>query len=109
MLTHNTAVSLYDQLEQTNHNVLKRDLENAAVLYAHWRAKWALAPLEARSDMDEERSRSHTAFIDACNILARAMRRSGEGASWRDNLGDDRKVIGDFACHLHCLLAIAAR
>jgi hypothetical protein len=54
--------------------------------------------------MEIARTSAHDAFIDACNILTRAMRRSGEEASWRDTLGDDRKVIGDFACHLHSLL-----
>jgi len=96
-------------MAQTSHRDLKRDLERAAVLYAHQRATWALASTEERGETDASRTTAHNAFIDARNILSRAMTRSGEDASWRTALGDDRKVIGDFACHVHCLIAIAAR
>lgn len=109
MPVRDNATLLHGQLDQTSHHDLKRDLERAAVLYAHQRAMWALASKEERREMDASRTAAHNAFIDACNILSRAMTRSGEDASWRTALGDDRKVIGDFACHLHCLLAISAR
>ena len=103
------AEVIYQQLASTAHSDLKHDLEVAAIAYAHQRAEWALASLDGRREMEVARTRAHDAFIDACNILSRAMARSVEDASWRDALGGDRKVVGDFACHLHCLLAIAAR
>jgi hypothetical protein len=37
------------------------------------------------------------------------MADNDEDITWRKMLGDDRKAIGDFACYLHCILAIQAR
>lgn len=35
--------------------------------------------------------------------------RGGENATWRKELGDDRKTIGDFACYLNFIFDIKAR
>ena len=108
-MKRDAAEIIYQQLARSVHGDLKRDLEVAAIAYAHQRAEWALASSEARREMEIARMSAHDAFIDTCNILSRAMSRSGEDVSWRASLGDDRKVIGDFACHLHYLIAIVAR
>lgn len=109
MTSSAAATALYGIVARTSHRELLRDLECAAVTYAHQRATWALGSVAERRELDSARTAAHNAFIDACNILSRAMTRSGEDSSWRAALGDDRKVIGDFACHIHCLLAIGAR
>lgn len=109
MTAHDTTALLYQRIADTSHPDLKRDLEIAAITYAHIRAVWELATSDERREMDAARTAAHNAFIDACNILSRAMARSGEDSSWRAALGDDRMVIGGFACHIHCLLAIGAR
>ncbi len=82
---------------------------DAAVRYARMRADWELAPQSARIDMDEQRTRAHDAFIDSCNILSRAMAKVEMSTTWREQLGDDRKLLGDFACFLHCALGVRAR
>lgn len=104
-----TATALYVIIARTSHRELLRDLERTAVEYAHHRAIWALGSVEERRELEASRTAAHNAFIDACNILSRTMTRSGEDSSWRAAIGDDRKVIGDFACHIHCQLAISAR
>lgn len=109
MMAHETASTLYQQATLTKHRDLMRDLERAAVIYAHHRAMWSFESVEERREMDAARTAAHNAFIDACNILSRAMVRSGEDNSWRTTLGEDRKVIGDFACIIHCLIALSAR
>lgn len=108
-MTQKAANDLWNVIKGTMHIDLKRQFEGAAIAYAHQRAVWALASTGERREIDVSRTAAHNAFIDACNILSRAMTSSGEDSSWRAALGDDRKVIGDFACHLHCLLAISAR
>lgn len=108
-MTHTEAKFLHQRIASTKQRELRFDVERLATVYAHHRATLALASVEERREMDAARTAAHNAFIDACNILSRAMARSGEDASWRAALGDDRKVIGDFACHIHCLLAIGAR
>lgn len=63
-----------------------------------------LSSREQRIEMDQRRRLAHNTFIDACNMGA-----EGEDNSWRADLGDDRKIIGDFACFVHCFLGIEAR
>ena len=64
---------------------------------------------EARAELETARSSAHDAFIDACNILSRNMAARGESVEWRQELGDDRKRIDDFACWLTLSLALSAR
>jgi hypothetical protein len=109
-----TAQEIYAQLDTLS----KRDeilrklwdgLMRSATRYARLRADWQLATLEQRVAMDEQRKRTHDAFIDDCNILSRAMAKQGLPVDWRAAIGQDRKEIGDFACHIHCLLGLMAR
>ncbi len=88
---------------------LSRTVANAAVRYARIRTDWRLSDPDSRLEMNASRTAAHNALIDACNILSRNMAQHGESIAWRKRLGDDRKVIGDFACHLHCLLGLEAR
>ena len=84
-------------------------LFTTAIRYAHIRAEWSLMDSDQRREADASRTKAHNSFIDSCNILSRNMNKSGESVAWRASLGNDRKVIGDFACYLHCLLSIKVR
>ena len=103
------AKEIYEAIRRSQWTSLADDLVGAAVKYARMRTDWVLSSANERREMDEARSRAHTAFIDCCNILSRNMANSGEDNNWRTLLSDDRKRIGDFACQLHCLLGITAR
>jgi len=37
------------------------------------------------------------------------MIKNGEDASWRNELGDDRKTIGDFACFIAFSIGVMSR
>ena len=100
---------IYAQMRATQYQSLLDHLIKAAVSYARIRVDWQLANQEKRREMDDLRSRAHTALIDACNILSRAMRRAGEDNAWRDLLGQERKQLGDFACYIHCFIGLAMR
>ena len=104
-----TANEMYEAIKQSQFDDLVGGLLRAAVKYAHYRAEWALVSIDERKEMDAARTRAHNALIDACNILSRNMAKEGEDITWREKLGTDRKVIGDFACHLHCILGVKAR
>lgn len=109
MTPEQVAQHLLSLRDHTAADDLLQDLIEAAVRYARLRVDWALRDREGRAALDPTRTAAHNALIDSCNILGRAMVRAGEDASWREALGDDRKVIGDMACHLHCVLGVAAR
>ena len=104
-----SAAALMDKIECSSLESLRRGLLVAAVRYAGIRAKWCLESPDGRRGMDAERTRAHDALIDACNILSRNQAGKGEDNTWRVSLGDDRKVIGDFACYVHCILGVRAR
>ena len=113
-MTSESAMEILNDIETvagTNEGleILKRNLLTRAVQYARIRTDWALAPLDDRVEMDQPRRAAHNAFIDACNIMSRNMNKKGHAIAWRRRLGQDRKEIGDFACHLHCILGIMAR
>jgi hypothetical protein len=113
MLTYEKARICYDTIRDadisTRLQPLRRDLYLKALDYARIRADWMVSPREKRIEIDQRRRLAHNAFIDACNILSRTMASEGEDNSWRAELGDDRKNIGDFACYIECFLGIEAR
>jgi hypothetical protein len=86
-----------------------RDLLAKAATYARIRVDWILADKAKQSAMGEQRTAHHNAFIAACDELAEVMTDAGEETAWRERLGEDRKIIGDFACFVHCILGQIAR
>ena len=108
-MTYETAVRAWEEISESKQLALKEQLARAAVAYARVRTDWRLVSREERLNMGPRRTALHEVFIDACNILSRAMAKAGESAGWRKRLGDDRTTIGDFACLLHAHLGIQAR
>ena len=88
---------------------IRREWLEAAVRYAELRVAWWMASPIERRNVDASRTAAHDAFIDACNILSRAMASAGEPNRWRAEIGLERGEIGDFACLLHCVLGLEAR
>ena len=88
---------------------LRQQVFRAAIRYANIRVEWLFMTSEERSRVNTQRTDAHNAFIDAVNALSRSMEQAGQNNGWRRWLGDDRKVIGDFACLLVAHLGILAR
>jgi hypothetical protein len=80
-----------------------------AIRYSVVRAQWNFLSVEDKIETNDERTRLHNTLIDSLNILARNMEKTGESVLWRKTLGDDRKVIGDFACYVVAWLGIRQR
>lgn len=107
-MTFENACRIHDTIESTKHE-LRTDLYRCAARYAALRAEWHLATPEERRELDGRRTAAHNALIDAVNILARNLRKERFDTSWRKEVGDDRKVIGDFAVFLTARFGILAR
>lgn len=88
---------------------LRRAFYGAAIRYAHIRAEWVLLSVSDRADRNQSRTAAHNAFISYCDALERFMGKEGWDTEWRAKQGNDRKVIGDFACYVHAFLGISAR
>ena len=84
-------------------------MQERAVTYAGYRAKWLTMSLQERLDADETRSRHHDLFIKAKNDLAKYMYANKMNVDWEDDLGEARKRVGDFACYMVFLMSIHAR
>jgi hypothetical protein len=113
-MNHETANRIFEDIGASVKDdegllLLRRQLWVLAVRYARMRTDWRIASPEERRAMDVARSRSHDALIDQCNILSRAVAKAGRDNRWRAVLTDDRKEIGDFACHVHAILGVQAR
>ena len=108
-MDYTTAIDVWNQIKDTVLTDLKLNLVETGIRYAQIRVEWLLADSEKQAVIGQDRTTCHNSFIVACDVLARNMSKHGENGSWRRRLSDDRKVIGDFACFLHCRLGISAR
>lgn len=107
-MRHETAIRILESMT-THEKELMQNLLLCAVRYARLRTDWQLAVGDERHDIDSARTVAHNALIDAANILSRAMVKANEDADWRNQIGGDRKEIGDWACHVHAHYGILAR
>ncbi len=85
------------------------DCLKKAAAYTKMRNDWELMSREERMDADEGRSLMHDGFITSLNILSRIADKEGIDHSWRDELGEERKRIGDFACFITYITGISNR
>lgn len=104
-----TAERIFEDMMRSTQHALIRSVAMAAIRYAQIRAEWYLLSVGERAEADKARSIAHNSFIDALNILSRQALGAGEQAEWRRELGNDRRFIGDYACHVACFLGLKSR
>ena len=95
--------TMEDKMEFWNDFVAK------AVKYTGIRCRWETMSREEKMAEDAGRSMVHDGLITAVNILSRIAANEGIDNSWREELGDERKRIGDFACFVTYMTGIANR
>lgn len=108
-MSNNSANIILKQIESTSLEHLLLDLFECAIRYARIRTDWYISNTNERRELEQSRTMAHNVLIDACNILSRNMLKQGENNSWRKVLGDDRRIIGDFACYIHYSLGLRSR
>ena len=85
------------------------DCLRRAAEYTKIRNDWETMSREEKMDADEGRTLSHDAFITSLNILSRIAAKEEIDISWREELGEDRKRLGDFACFISYITGISNR
>lgn len=85
------------------------DLINNVLSYSAIRSKWLTLSREEKMEKDESRSIIHNAVIFSFNILCRYLLANNQDVSWRTQLGDERKRIGDFAVYIAYIYGLNAR
>lgn len=108
-LSYQEAFGILKDIEETIDRDLREEMIEIAVRYARLRVDDLRSGPVVNPELGATRTRAHNALIDGLNILSRQAAQAGHSIRWRERLGDDRKVIGDFACHLHAILGLRAR
>ncbi len=80
-----------------------------AARYTYIRNQWETMNTEEKMAADDGRTQAHNVVITSLNTLARIVENEGGDASWRSQLGDYRKRIGDFACFVSYITGICNR
>lgn len=75
--------------------------------YADLRAHWKIISKQDRDN--EQRTAMHDRVIRSLDQLAEYMEFKQLDISWREQLGDQRKRIGDFACYVSMIYGLFAR
>ena len=86
-----------------------KDMVDKANKYTSIRCKWEFMTNEERMEEDSMRTALHNSFITSINIVSRILVSEGIDVSWREKLGDDRKIVGDFACFISFMIGITNR
>lgn len=86
-----------------------KDMVDKANKYTSVRCKWEFMSNKERLEEDSMRTALHNSFITSINIISRILESEGLDISWREKLGDDRKVLGDFACFISYIVGITNR
>lgn len=82
----------------------------ASVEYSEKRGKWLLTPMNERTEsMDTYRTSKHERVILSLKIIKRYMEKNNLDIQCLDELGEDRKRIGDFACYISYIYSVNAR
>ena len=100
-MTEHTAQIISDSIAGTALIELRNALIQQAIHYTQIRLQWRNISVDQRLEMNGRRTKAHNAFIDCCNILSRNMSKIGENINWREDLGTERRYIGDLACWIY--------
>ena len=116
ILTMEDALSIYTRManaiakcEHEAKTELWDDFIIRSYKYTLVRCKWEFMEYQERIDADPGRTRMHDTVIDSIEILARLAAKEGMDTSWRDDLGGERKRLGDFACFVTYITGISNR
>lgn len=85
------------------------DLTEHVMDYAAIRSGWLLLSREDRFEKDNRRTLKHNIVIKAFDKLSSNFEKQGKETGWREQLGSERKRIGDFACYIAFIYGLNAR
>ena len=95
------AMKVYEELLEEN--LEEDEIYDKLSLRAHWK----ITPKTDRSN--DDRTVMHDSVIHSLDELAAYTKEHGKEAKWREELGYQRKRIGDFACYVSLIYGVFAR
>ncbi len=123
-LSYEKAISIFESIRNKVKSCSDEDIDwlytdfiKSCIAYASTRAEWSILSREQQMEEDSHRTMEHDMVIQNLKILKRALT-PWEIPAGLDLLAPDnediaappaRKVIGDFACYITCILGIESR
>ena len=107
------AMKVYEELLEENleedeiYDKLWDHALHCMIDYGSLRAHWKITPKTDRSN--DDRTVMHDSVIHSLDELAAYTKEHGKEAKWREELGYQRKRIGDFACYVSLIYGVFAR
>ena len=105
-MTYSDAERWYRVIKASSLEILRKEFFKYCAEYAQVRTQWSFLTKEERLERNQSRTLKHNALISSANALSRNMVQNEEDASWRAELGTDRRRIGDFACYVACFIGL---
>ena len=106
---YNQMISSFAQCKTEGKEDIIEQLIKSACYYTNIRSEWEFMDNEAKSKDDINRTSAHDSFIRNLNITERMLKNENIDTSWRTELGNERKKIGDFGCFLCFITALNNR
>lgn len=113
MISFEEAMALYQRIidaapeEDDDFEAVWNQALQCMTAYADLRAHWKITPKPERDN--DRRTVIHDSVIYSLNQLSIYMGYKHLDNSWRVDLGDQRKRIGDFACYVSLIYGLFAR
>ena len=107
------AMKVYEELLEENleedeiYDKLWDHALHCMIDYGSLRAHWKITPKTDRSN--DDRTVMHDSVIHSLDELAAYTKEHGKEAKWREELGYQRKRIGDFACYVSLIYGVFER
>lgn len=105
---YNEIISILD-----HHNTEEMEYFNDFIIscieYANIRSTWLFLSREEKLEKDSLRTAIHNTVIRNLSILKRMLENRKENTEWYNRFNDDRKRIGDFACHISYIYSLSSR
>lgn len=114
-LSFNEAEKIYNKLISSANHLDKEFQEYwhefivASLHYSQARGKWWTISQDERREFDSTRTTLHNKVIFQLKLLKGIIKESNGDTSWFDDITEDRKRIGDFACYVIYIYSVNAR
>lgn len=79
------------------------------IKYVNIRSKCLIISQTERLESDKGRTDTHNSLISCFNALQRYIQINKGNNNWRNELGQERKRIGDFACYIAYVYSLNSR
>lgn len=109
MLDLNKALSYWECINNSQNKELINNFKISALRYTRYRVKDLILINKGEEINKNDVEITFNNFLDVVDSLSKEMNKNNEDTQWRLELGDDKKMIADFACYISLILSFNTR